>query len=58
MEVVYDAVISWLKDTNAQGLDTYGNALAVAILLAAVLALIYVVFTAKRVLAYPLSLPH
>ncbi|MBE6637420.1 MAG: sodium-translocating pyrophosphatase [Ruminococcaceae bacterium] len=48
-----NAIISWLKDTNAQGLDTYGNAIAVAILVSAVLALLYVVLTAKKVLGFP-----
>lgn len=48
-----DSILKWLKDVGEGGLNTYGNAIAAATLLAAVIALIYVALTAKKVLRYP-----
>ncbi|MBQ4065171.1 MAG: sodium/proton-translocating pyrophosphatase, partial [Clostridia bacterium] len=45
--------LNWLKDLTAEGFPTYGNTIALVTLLAAILALVYVIFTARKVLRFP-----
>jgi len=46
-------ILTWLKDVSPDGLNTYGNAIALAALAAAILALVYVIITARKVLRFP-----
>ena len=46
------ATLKWLADANAAGEKTYGNLIALTTLIAAIIALIYVVITAKKVLSF------
>lgn len=48
-----DAIVNWLRDIGESGQATYGNLISVCVLAAAIIALIYVVLTAKKVLACP-----
>ena len=47
-----EKIINWFKDVNPDGLSTYGNAIAAATLLASIIAIIYVIVTAKKVLGF------
>ncbi len=46
-------LITWFKDVNASGAATWGNTAAILALLTAFAALLFVAFTAKRVLKHP-----
>ena len=48
-----NAIVNWLRDTGGNGQATYGNLISIVVLAAAAAALIYVVLTAKKVLACP-----
>jgi len=48
-----EKLLAWFRDVNAEGAATYGNAVLVLTLLAALAALIYVCVTARRVLKFP-----
>ncbi len=45
-------ILNWLKDAGADNVNTYGNTIALLTFLAAVIALVYVIITAKKVLGF------